>query len=113
MNRFTYKDENGNYQLDDEYVEQLGIDINGLVDITDYIGEKEDLEEQIGCPLEVVFKALTNGIYVKDLPSENLIKQLGLKLSSIETECYLSNKTMCVNVRDYKKSFWLRNDKSE
>ena len=51
MDRFTYKDENGNYQLDDEYVDEWGIDINGLADITDYIGEIEDLEELLGFSL--------------------------------------------------------------
>ena len=56
--RLTYKDENGIYQLDDDYVWEKGIDINGLDDITDYIGEREDLEEQLGCPLEKMIEEL-------------------------------------------------------
>ena len=73
----------------------------------------EELSKQIGCPLDVVFIALANGIYVEDLPSEDLIKQFGLKLSNVETEWYLSSNVMCVNLKDYKKCFWLRKDKSE
>lgn len=44
--RYTYKDENGNYQLNDDYASEKGIDTNRLEDLIDYIGEKEDLEEE-------------------------------------------------------------------
>lgn len=71
------------------------------------------LEKDLGCPLEVVFKAISNGIYIKDMPREDLIKQFGLKLSNIENEWYLSNNIMCVNIKDYKTLFWLKEDKSE
>ena len=71
------------------------------------------LEEQLGCPLEVVFKAISNGIYVKDLPREDLNKYFGLRLSNIETEWYLSNNVLCVNIKGYKTVFWLKEDKNE
>lgn len=71
------------------------------------------LTEQLGCPLEVLLKAISNGIYVKDLPSEDIIKQFGLRLSNIETEWYLSNNVLCVNIKGYKTLFWLKEDKSE
>lgn len=72
-----------------------------------------NLTNELGCPLEVVVKAISNGIYVKDMPREDLIKQFGLKLSNIETEWYLSSNIMCVNIKDYKTLFWLKEDKSE
>lgn len=77
--------------------------------------ELEDLEEQIGCPLEVVFKALTNGVYVKDFPNEsNTLKMFGLNLTNIENEWYMITKFYAnVKVKDYKKTWWLRKDKSE
>ncbi len=62
---------------------------------------------------DIAVKALKYGIYVKDMPREDLIKQFGLKLSNIETEWYLSNNIMCVNLKDYKTLFWLKEDKSE
>ena len=79
-----------------------------ITPLLDKLGKLEDLEEQLGCPLEVVVKALEYGIYAKDLPREDLIKQFGLKLSNIETEWYLSSNIMCVNLKDYKISFWLK-----
>lgn len=77
------------------------------------LGKLEDLEEQLGCPLEVLGKALRVGIYTKKLPSGDRIKHSGLKLSSTEKGYYLFNETMCVDVRDYKVLFWLKEDKSE
>ena len=79
----------------------------------DKLGQLEDLEEQQGCPLNVVFKAVQNGIYTKNLPSENIIKQFNLQLSNIQTEWYLFNNIMCVNLKDYKKTWWLKEDRSE
>ena len=42
-----------------------------ITPLLDKLGKLEDLEEQLGCPLEVVFKALEYGIYAKDLPRDN------------------------------------------
>lgn len=73
------------------------------------------LQEELGCLLEVVFKAVQNGIYAKDLPNENKLNYIpSVALSNVETEWYLSNhRDFCVNVRDYKTLFWLKEDKSE
>ena len=61
---------------------------------------------------DVIKEALKNGIYVKDLPSQEKLKFYdNLKLSSVETEIYLTNnKDLCVNVNDYGISFWLKGD---
>ena len=83
-----------------------------ITPLLDKLGKLEDLEEQLGCPLEVVVKALEYGIYAKDLPREELSKQF-VRLSNVETEWYLINNIMCVNLKDYKISFWLKEDKSE
>ena len=83
-----------------------------ITPLLDKLGKLEDLEEQLGCPLEVVVKALEYGIYAKDLPREELSKQF-VRLSNVETEWYLINNIMCVNLKDYKISFWLKKDKSE
>ena len=114
MSRFTTK-------IDNEYIVGVSVGECGWTDVAEEkqyeanqkLGKLEDLEEQLGCPLEVVVKALEYGIYAKDLPREDLIKQFGLKLSNIETEWYLINNIMCVNLKDYKISFWLKEDKSE
>lgn len=105
LKRYVRKDDN-----------DLFIDKNTfkpLEEELEYAYKCHNLEEQISCPLEVVGRALTNGIYVKDLPNENLIKQFGIKLSNIEDEWFLSNEIMCLNVKDYKNYFWLKEDRSE
>jgi hypothetical protein len=79
------------------------------------LGRLEDLEEEIGCPLEVVREALKYGIYFKDLIKDyKLIYIPAVTLTSINTEWYLSNQiNICLNVKDYKVLWWLKADKSE
>ena len=79
------------------------------------LGKLEDLEEQLGCPLEVVVKALKIGIYtnLKNWNREDLTKYFCLNLYNLETEWYLGNPIIFVNLKDYKKTWWLREDKSE
>lgn len=100
-----------------EYVMQLEATIENLRRDNALLKELnvkyKGLEDQIGCPFEVVVQAISNGIYVKNMPREDLIKHFGLKLSNIKTEWYLSNNIICVNLKDYKTLFWLREDMSE
>ena len=73
----------------------------------------KDLEEQLGCTLDVVVKALEYGIYTQNLPREDLTKYFDLKLSNRWNEWYLGNDIMAVNTKYYKTLFWLKKDKSE
>ena len=105
MSRLTYKDTkvSGGYNA---------------VDTDEYacvvkLGKLEDLEEQLGCPLEVVVEALTYGIYCANMPREELTKYFDLKLSNRWNEWYLGNDIMAVNTKYYKTLFWLKKDKSE
>ena len=102
--RLTEKLKSGNYIC--------GIIKGGFVD---KLGKIEDLEEQLGCPLEVLVKALANGIYVKDLPSDSdTFKIIDITLSNIQNEWYIVSKYYaCSNTKDYKKTWWLKEDKSE
>ena len=98
------------------------------------LGRLEDIEEELGCPLEVVFKAMTMGILVKN--HEDLI-EIGYsdrrdKYVYFSTEeIYLKNwqshgieKTTnrfqitygddgewCVYLEDYQKTWWLKGKK--
>ena len=85
---------------------------------------KQDLEEQIGCPLDVVFKALKNGFKFK-ISSH----KLGTKQETVEqiiycdyAYIYYANdiKEWCIStindyfyLKDYQKIWWLKEDKSE
>ena len=98
------------------------------------LGRLEDIEEELGCPLEVVFKAMTMGILVKN--HEDLI-EIGYsdrrdKYVYFSTEeIYLKNwqshgieKTTnrfqitygddgewCVYLEDYQKTWWMKGEK--
>ena len=60
MERLTEKN-NGNTPYNQtEYPYLAGADINN---ITNKLGKLEDIEEELGIPLEVLFNALKDGIY--------------------------------------------------
>ena len=71
--------------------------------------EYEAIKKELGCPLKVVVKALKNGIYYPNgnhskvsLHYYNVTKQFGLK------------DDMIINhLKDYKKTWWLKADRSE
>ena len=105
MSRFTKYDEKKKQYI--RLVSRLAVD--------NKLGKLEDLEEKLGCPLEVVVKALKIGIYtnLKNWNREDLTKYFCLNLYNLETEWYLGNPIIFVNLKDYKKTWWLREDKSE
>lgn len=107
MSRLTNKDDDNVYRISgfttiDELIDKLAI--------------YEDLEEQIGCPLEVVFKAISQGnIWVKK--EEEIINTndyyldcngLGYWFLSVGKGYY-----DIVGLKDYKKNWWLKEDRSE
>ena len=85
------------------------------------LGKLEDLEEQLGCPLEVITQALKEGIYYKfrEDNSNKLNKMKVPMLRIIEGEyCWICPKWtgaiwMNVKLKDYKNTWWLKEDKSE
>ena len=95
-----------------------------LPEIMEKLGELEDIEEQIGCPFDVVFKALKNGFKFKILSHK-----LGTKQETVEQIIYCDYayiyyaddiKEWCIStindyfyLKDYKKTWWLKEDKSE
>lgn len=73
------------------------------------LGKLEDLEEQLGCPLEVVFKALKQDyIYTKSGKHPHIeLGTYGIMW------CICCGLRVQLNTADYKKSWWLKEDKSE
>ena len=67
-----------------------------------------DLEEQIGCPLKVREQALKQGFIYN-----GFTKLLYICCRYDENGCYLTNGAVKFYLKDYKKRFWLREDKSE
>lgn len=61
MSRLTEKDTNSlKYRLD---MSDMFATIGG--EVYEKLRPLEDIEEDIGCPVETVFKALKNGVYMK------------------------------------------------
>lgn len=74
-------------------------------EITYKLGKLEDLEEELVCPLEVVFKALQNGIYT------NVYS--GLCYVGLYENYFQVSDDYVVYLKDYKHTWWLKEDKSE
>lgn len=112
MSRLTYKVNDAYYVKDPRHL------YDDTWELVQELGKLEDLEDELGCPLDVVFKALKDGIYHEfgDLlyDGENLklhhIKKQGWGLYPIicdydEAEAFF--------LKDYKKTWWLKGDLSE
>ena len=112
MDRITIKQDNGFYRLkeaDSVFGWENGI---RLVQI---VGKKEDLEEELGCPMEklvqfskqetvyTIYGTHTNEIVIVDL-------NLGRIHISINGDI---NNSYCLYFKDYKKTWWLKEDRSE
>ena len=134
MNRQTRKIKGANnycgYEIKEAPYKEI-FDLKSNKEIEDYVncdltlaidklGQLEDLEEQLGCPLEVVGKAITYGI-AYELKNGLIESEPHISL----TECgygYIlcsgSSKRKIVEngefqTKDYKKTFWLKEDRSE
>lgn len=116
MNRLTIKVPNDRHYrtLDTKFIECEAID---------KLGRLEDIEEKLGCPIEVLFKAIDDGVYydcersycngVKTI--EQIKFDIQPELSSTNAYGYALNVHIdyAKSLKDYKKTWWLRKDKSE
>lgn len=77
------------------------------------------LEEQLGCPLEVIVKALENGIYTKESELDKELELFEVRgvekkgVSVISKFCSYAECDFSCYYTDYKKTWWLREDRSE
>ena len=74
----------------------------------------KQLEEQLGCPLEVRERALTNGIYIKNIYGDMVNFKVMLVYKNKELGYYFRIiNDGAVLLKDYKKTWFLKEDKSE
>lgn len=134
MNRLTKKF-NGEYYYKDAttiiFINEA--DYNAI----QKLGKLEDLEEQIGCPLEVMFKALEEGIIIneegfvnsaydnKEFNAEKDSYYNCLTLYKYENNYYFEDTSSpygdpeCGNIgcwvklSDYQKTWWLKGEKDD
>ena len=111
MERLTTKNKQFNDYSVAENLRHLDVR-DYLYSINQKMGKYEDLEEQIGCPLEVRCK-ITNGLSIYDKEGNRWI------ISQIE-ETYIdvynskdSYYTMIFPYSDYKVTWWLKVDRSD
>lgn len=107
LNRYEYKrDEKGYCYLSEGQLVQK-------------LGRLEDLEEQLGCPLEVREKALIkdfiwyddNGRLIQVIPmNSGYIMEKGKKIAVLNC-IYNFNFWLAIKCKDYKKTWWLKEDK--
>ena len=77
------------------------------------------LTEQLGCPLEVLVKALENGIYTKESELDKkleLFEVRGIELRGlgvISNICSYGECDFTCYYTDYKKTWFLKEDRSE
>ena len=82
--------------------------------IVNKLGKLEDLEEELGCPLEVRERAIKYGIYIKNIDGE----MVNFKVMLVYKNEQLGYYFRIVNdgyvlLTDYKKTWFLKEDKSE
>ena len=76
------------------------------------LGFLEDIEEYLGCSLDVVFSALQNNIVSDNLINPDNIKTIYFRLKP-EQNSYLlvidnQNKKTLLRTKDYNKTWWLK-----
>ena len=79
------------------------------------LGRLEDIEEELGCPLEVVFKALKQGyIYVYDnhYNFDDHTKTKA-KITFNNDKFYIGFARNTRRLQDYQKTWWLKGEKDE
>jgi len=97
----------------DDFRNTTYLTLQDLINAYNKLIKLENLDEQLGCPLEVVFKALKDGIFIENIYGEIINFKCRLAYKNEELGWYFNIINGYVMVKDYKKTWWLRKDKSE
>lgn len=103
-----------------EEIKKIGIPSEDLFqEVCDELLKYKQLEQDLGCPLEVIFKALKDGFY-DEYGALYKVGEFYLDYNWLLSNP--SDKYLTFNVEgtyfefklnDYKKTWWLKEDKSE
>lgn len=106
--------------------ECVGIEISRLKSIKDDLQELQEykfLETHFGCPIKVMYTAVTAGVWIRDSRSDELHYAVVTELYKSEERdiekwylrCNIKNSNACylVLLESYKYTWWLRKDKSK
>ena len=82
------------------------------IEVTENGDLKQAVEEQLGCPLEVREKSFNKGFY-DESGNHYICEHYVPYLKEMHTRGIMSHTEKCFKLRDYKKTWWLKNDMSE
>lgn len=111
MSRLTEKN-----KYDTHY--SFSITKNLLQDAYDKLGKLEDLEEKYDLPLDVLVTLLDHYQYYDEDGHQRIIHSLDMYHKQIMIKKYENDDDIYgyyehLNFKDYKKTWWLKEDKSE
>lgn len=97
-----------------------------ILEIMQEYTKYKNIEEELGCPLDVLFRAIKNGIYFvnENNELEYIDEELSFNQKTYNNKFVFSNYGYyCKNIEeakcdeiyleDYKKTWWLEKNKSE
>ena len=138
MDRLTQINGAGKHFIEDYYGRHYGNEITKLGKIEDLLDEYnvkdleeldklltmatsyEELSKQIGCPLEVLYNAQINGFFDKKegkINFYNPVKDfivIDFRLGKLQVALSMNFcNVITFYLKDYKKTWWLKEDKSE
>lgn len=104
--RLTRKINNVNYLPD--YINNVSD-----MDCFEKLGKIEDWEEELGCPLEVMLKAMKEGICCVDYDNQIIrVFKAPLCFNSTSKQFYWSgNNIGYPDLKDYQKIWWLKGER--
>ena len=97
-------------------------DVYEMTDALETIKKVVDLQKEIGCSFVILSRAIKEGIwsteywYCEKEENQNKLKHIFPKFTILENEWGLDCGDHCyyfVSLKDYKKTWWLRDDRSE
>lgn len=83
------------------------------------LGQLEDIEEELGCPLKVRDRALKQDeIFYVEKNQTKMIRVIAMNYGYINNgecvlNCLANGIWFCLPTKDYQKTWWLKKDKSE
>lgn len=112
MSRFTFKLEKP-FPIADDCVSYYGMpnhyEIHTATNAANKLGKLEDIEEELGISLNVLFEALKNGVFIFDQESNDIIKfkNVILNYNGFSWILYIVDHFSFVKVKNYKKTWGL------
>ena len=109
MERLTIKLDNRDYDINWDYINKCKDEEKATSDCRTKLGRLEDLEDEIGCPLEVICKALKQEVIYTKFSKESKHFMIENRFGKY----LIYDKEWLIELKDYKKTWWLKADRSE